>query len=80
MAKKYLIYAEWDAEAEVWVASSDEVPGLTTEADTIPALIAILEHVVPELLEENGVIGDDDGRADVAFSVVTDHVVRAFAH
>jgi predicted RNase H-like HicB family nuclease len=54
MDKPYFIRAEWDAEAQVWVASSDDVPGLATEADTIEALEAKLQSMVPELLEANG--------------------------
>src|ERR1700737_62313 len=50
----YNVKAEWDEEAGVWVASSDEVPGLATGADTFEALIEKLRAVIPELLEENG--------------------------
>lgn len=55
MNKIYFVRAEWDDEAEVWVATSDDVPGLATEAETIEALSAKLEHMVPELLEANGI-------------------------
>ena len=54
MVKVLFIRAEWDAEAEVWVATSDDVPGLATEADTIEALSSKLEIMVPELLDANG--------------------------
>lgn len=54
MTQQYLVRAEWDSEALVWVASSEEVPGLVTEADTIEALEAKLQKMVPELLEANG--------------------------
>ncbi len=54
MQKIFLIRAEWDEEASVWVATSDDVPGLVTEADTLEALSAKLEIMVPELLEANG--------------------------
>lgn len=55
MAEKPLIVrAVWDDEAKVWVAESDDVPGLVTEADTVEALIRKLDTVIPELLEENG--------------------------
>lgn len=33
------IRAEWDDEAQVWVATSDDVPGLVTEAPSIEALV-----------------------------------------
>jgi predicted RNase H-like HicB family nuclease len=54
MQKVFFIRAEWDSQAQVWVATSDDVPGLVTEADTLEALSAKLETMVPELLEVNG--------------------------
>ena len=54
MEKIYFIRAEWDDETKVWVATSDDVPGLVTEADTLEALSTKLETLVPELLELNG--------------------------
>ena len=50
---EYLVNAAWDAEASVWVASSDDVPGLVTEAETLEKLEAKLQIMVPELLEAN---------------------------
>ena len=60
MNKPYFVRAEWDSEAQVWVASSDDVPGLVTEADTIEALDAKLQTMVPELLEANGCLPSGD--------------------
>lgn len=54
MYTPYFIHAEWDAEAAVWVATSNDVPGLATEADTLEALAAKLRVMVPELLQLNG--------------------------
>ena len=54
MYTPYFIRAEWDAEAAVWVATSNDVPGLATEADTLEALAAKLRTLVPELLALNG--------------------------
>ena len=54
MIKRYLVNAEWDADASVWVASSDDVPGLVTESDTLEALQSKVQIMVPELLEANG--------------------------
>ncbi len=59
MNKPYFVRAEWDAEAGVWVATSDDVPGLVTEAETIEALDAKLKTMVPELLEANGCMPAD---------------------
>ena len=53
------INAFWDDEAAVWVASSDDVPGLATEADTLEALSIKLRSMVPELLQVNNVIPKD---------------------
>lgn len=52
------VKAFWDEEAKVWVATSDDVPGLTTEADSVEALVEKLKIVIPELLEANHVTED----------------------
>ena len=52
--KPYFIRAEWDEDAQVWVATSDDVPGLATEAETVESLIEKLKVMIPELLEANG--------------------------
>ncbi len=45
----------WDPAASVWVAESEDVPGLVTEADTMEALNAKLPGLIQDLLEdENG--------------------------
>ena len=65
--KPYFIHAEWDDEACVWVASSDDVPGLATESETLEALVQKLRTMVPELLEANGVASG----GEVAFELLT---------
>ena len=52
----YHVNVEWDDEAEVWVASSEDVPGLATGADTLEALIEKLKIAILELLEANGLL------------------------
>jgi hypothetical protein len=42
-----IVHATWDEEASVWVATSDDVPGLATEADNMEALIAKLKSMIP---------------------------------
>lgn len=54
MQKTLLVHAEWDEEASVWVATSDDVPGLATEAETIEKLSHKLNDMIPELLVLNG--------------------------
>ncbi len=38
----------------MWVATSDDVPGLATEAETTEALVDKLKTLIPELLASNG--------------------------
>ena len=54
MMKILFIRADWDEETNVWVATSDDVPGLATEADTLERLSTKLESMIPELLDANG--------------------------
>lgn len=44
------IRAEYDPEASVWVAESDDLP-LITEADTVEALRAKLPGMISDLIE-----------------------------
>ena len=66
-SKPFFVRAEWDEEARVWVATSDDVPGLTTEEQTLEGLIEKLKVMIPELLEANGRIVDQD----VPFELLT---------
>jgi predicted RNase H-like HicB family nuclease len=63
----YQVIVEWDGDARVWVASSDDVPGLATGADTFEELIAKLKIVIPELLVENGLL--PAGTESVPFAI-----------
>jgi len=74
--KPYHVKAEWDAEAAVWVASSEDVPGLATGADSFEALIDKLKTVVPELLEENGLIAA--GTQAIPFIVTAERSENAY--
>jgi predicted RNase H-like HicB family nuclease len=47
------VRAIWDADAKVWVAKSDDIPGLATEAATYEQLIERVLLVAQELIEEN---------------------------
>lgn len=53
MAGKYVVTAEWDDEGEVWVATSDDIPGLVTQAKSLENLLERVVAVAPELLEDN---------------------------
>jgi len=55
----YKVEAFWDREAQVWVAQSEDVPGLATEANTIEALTDKLRQIIPELLLVNHLVSPD---------------------
>lgn len=48
------IHAFWDDEVNVWVAESEDVPGLITEAETMEHLVERLQVIILELMELNG--------------------------
>ena len=61
MAKMVLtVNVEWDAEARMFVASSDDIPGLATEAASFEKLVERVMAVTPELLHDNGITPSSD--------------------
>ena len=56
--KDIKVEAFWDEEAKVWVASSDDVPGLITEASTMELLIQKIR--IPELFRANNSVTDEE--------------------
>ena len=56
MIYSVVIEVEWDEEARVWVAMSDDVPGLTAEHADFAALEDMVLELVPMLLVENNVL------------------------
>jgi hypothetical protein len=72
MNKPYYVHAVWDDEAKVWVASSEDVSGLATEAETAEALVEKLKTLIPELLALNG----RDSAEPITFELLT----RRFEH
>jgi hypothetical protein len=55
MQNRFSVQVTWDAAAEMWVADSDDIPGLAAEAPDDRSLWAKLEGLIPELLELNHV-------------------------
>jgi len=50
---EYIVNFTWDDEAQVWIAQSDDIPGLVLEGGSLDALIERVRFAVPELLELN---------------------------
>lgn len=51
MSDTIRVQAVWDDEAAVWVATSADVPGLVTEADTLELLVDKLPGMICDLVE-----------------------------
>ena len=51
---EYHILLTWDDEARVWIAESDDIPGLILESGSLDALIERVRYAAPELLELSG--------------------------
>ena len=62
------ITANWDPEARVWVAESEQIP-LVTEASTIPALLDKLPGIIADLLGDDGRFAPGD-EVEVPFELV----------
>ena len=69
--KTYEIHALWDEDAHVWVAESDDVPGLVTEAETVEQLICKLQGLIPELLEANGLL-EPSAHTEIPFHLLSE--------
>ena len=50
MQKVFAIHVEWDNNASIWCATSEDILGLATEADSIDNLFNKLSSMIPELM------------------------------
>lgn len=66
----YKIEAIWDREAQVWVAQSNDVPGLATEANDLESLTDKLKIIIPELLQLNDLISTKHV-SNIAFELIS---------
>jgi len=75
------VQALWDGEAQVWVASSDDVPGLITEAETMESLLAKLRVLIPELLQANGMMASNE-QIDIPLNLFSrrEEIIKVQAH
>ena len=51
MDNVFTVEAKWYE--DMWVATSDDIPGLAVEARSLNELCDLLKVIIPELLEEN---------------------------
>lgn len=52
------VNVQWDDDAGVWIATSEDIIGLCIQADTFDELIDVANQFAPELLELNKVAVD----------------------
>lgn len=71
MGRTYEVDAHWDSEVGLWVAESEDVPGLVAEAESISALVDKIRVLAPELLELNGCL--EPGQKAVSVLVRAHH-------
>ena len=52
---KYTVITAWDEETDVWIATSEDIPGLVLESGSLDVLMERIRFAVPDLLELNGI-------------------------
>ena len=52
---EYVITLQWDDEDSVWIAESQDIPGLILESSSFDELVKKVKLAVPELLEISGI-------------------------
>jgi len=71
------VNALWDDEVSVWVATSEQVPGLVAEAGTAEELEKKLIVMIPELLIENGLLKEGNCKEGVPFHLLQERELIA---
>lgn len=51
---EYTVIFSWDDEASVWIATSEDIPGLVLESGSFDALVERVRFAAPELIKLNG--------------------------
>lgn len=66
------VRAEWDDEASVWFATSDDIDGLALEAATMEELTQKVPGALRDLVELNGV-EFDRSLSDIPYRIIASH-------
>mgnify|MGYP003767320197 CR=1 FL=1 len=72
---EYNVDVLWDAEASVWVATSEDIHGLVLESGSFDALTERVRNAVPELLALNG-----NTPPEASLCLRSERHVRVFAY
>ncbi len=73
------VEAAWDQEGGVWVATSDEVPGLVAHSADFAALVEMVAELVPLLLIENGIVARGSTPRDLPLHIAAHGLARSSA-
>jgi hypothetical protein len=68
-----IVRASWDDEAEVWVASSKDIDGLSVEAPTLEGLEPKVVAALSDLIELNGI---DSDLAEIPVHIMEEQLLR----
>lgn len=71
---EYTVKFTWDDESSVWVATSEDIPGLVLESGSFDALVERVRFAAPELIELNG-----QKAADATLTFMSKRKERLFA-
>ena len=70
---EYIIRLSWDHDASVWIATSEDIPGLVLESGSFDALLQRVRFAVPELLSLNC-----SEKKTLTLHFLSDHIERIF--
>ncbi|MDR3201183.1 MAG: DUF1902 domain-containing protein [Spirochaetales bacterium] len=70
---EYKISLTWDEEARVWIAESDDIPGLILESGSLDVLIERVRYAAPDLLELSG------DMTDISLSLKMERCAKMYA-
>jgi len=79
MTQPFIVHAMRDEEAGVWVATSEDIPGLVTEAETYDRLIERVLAVAPELLRDNTHLARGLTGEPIELQIETLHIIPPVA-
>ena len=75
MRKECIINLIWDKDAAVWIATSEDIPGLVLESESLDDLIEKVREAVPELLMMNH---NPSGYTDMSFATQRSEAVMLY--
>lgn len=71
-----IVRAEWDEEAQVWVATSKDIDGLAVEADTLEALKDKVTTAICDLVEVNGLGEGQKDLPEIPIHIMSEQLAR----